>query len=400
VQQRVIEPVGVIAKPVSTTVFPVLVALSVSHMLNDMMQSLIPAIYPMLKTNLGLDFSQVGLIALAFQVTASLLQPMVGLYTDRHPMPYSLSIGMGFTLTGLVLLSMAGSFWAVVVAASMVGVGSSVFHPESSRMARLASGGRPGLAQSLFQVGGNAGSALGPLMAAFIVLPRGQGSIAWFSVLALTAMTILGFVGTWYARQRRGPMSRRPPMPATGLSPRRVAISLGVLVLLMVSKFFYMASMNAYYTFYLLHHFQLSLQHAQILLFVFLAAVAAGTIIGGPLGDRLGRHRVILVSILGVLPFTLALPYANLFWTVALTVPIGLILASAFPAILVYAQELLPGKIGTISGLFFGFAFGMGGVGAATLGLLADATSVETVFAVCSFLPAIGLLSVFLPKLR
>ncbi len=399
-QQRVTEPAGVIPATVPNTVFPVLLALSFSHMLNDMMQSLIPAIYPMIKTNLGLDFSQIGLIALAFQLTASLLQPMVGLYTDRHPMPYSLSVGMGFTLTGLVLLSMASGFWAVVGAASMVGVGSSVFHPESSRMARLASGGRPGLAQSLFQVGGNAGSAMGPLLAAFIVLPRGQGSIAWFSILALTAMTVLAFVGTWYARHRRGSGARRAAMPAPNLSPRRVALTIGVLVLLMTSKFFYMASMNTYYTFYLLHHFHLDLAHAQTLLFVFLASVAAGTFAGGPLGDRLGRHRVILVSILGVLPFTLALPFANLFWTVTLTVPIGLILASAFPAILVYAQELLPGKVGTISGLFFGFAFGMGGVGAATLGLVADATSVETVFAICAFLPAMGLLSVFLPKVK
>jgi FSR family fosmidomycin resistance protein-like MFS transporter len=400
VQQRVIEPAGAITAAVPTTVFPVLLALSFSHMLNDMMQSLIPAIYPMIKTTLSLDFSQIGLIALAFQVTASLLQPLVGLYTDRRPMPYSLSVGMGFTLIGLVLLSQAASFWSVMAAASLVGVGSSVFHPESSRMARLASGGRPGLAQSLFQVGGNVGSAMGPLLAAFVVLPRGQGSIAWFSVFALLAMTILGYVGAWYARHRRGPTSRRPAMPAPNLTPGRVAFSIGILVLLMTSKFFYMASMNTYYTFYLLHHFHLELDHAQTLLFVFLASVAVGTFIGGPIGDRLGRHRVILVSILGVLPFTLVLPFANLFWTIVLTVPIGLILASAFPAILVYAQELLPGKVGTISGLFFGFAFGMGGVGAATLGLLADATSVETVFAVCAFLPAIGLLSVFLPKLR
>ena len=382
------------------TVFPILIALSFSHMLNDMMQSLIPAMYPILKANLALDFSQIGMITLAFQITASLLQPLVGLYTDRHPLPYSLSIGMGFTLLGLVMLSFAGSFWAVLAAASMVGMGSSVFHPESSRMARLASGGRAGLAQSVFQVGGNVGSAIGPLLAAFVVLPRGQGSIAWFSITALIAMLVLGWVGSWYAGQRRNAGQRKPALADPGLSKARVAVTIGVLILLMTSKFFYMAGMGTYYTFYLIHHFNMPVQHAQTLLFVFLASVAAGTIIGGPLGDRIGRRRVIWLSILGVLPFTLALPYADLFWTVALTIPIGLILASAFPAILVYAQELLPGKVGTISGLFFGFAFGMGGVGAATLGLLADATSVETVFKVRAVLPAIGLLGVFLPNVR
>lgn len=402
-QKFVIEPVDTAAPKVtltSGTVYPILIALSFSHMLNDMMQSLIPSMYPILKDSLKLDFSQIGLITLAFQITASLLQPLVGLYTDRRPMPYSLTIGMGFTLVGLVLLSMAGSFWAVLVAASMVGMGSSVFHPESSRMARLASGGRPGMAQSLFQVGGNAGSALGPLLAAFVVLPRGQGSVAWFSLTALLAMLVLGWVGAWYARSRRNAAQRRPAMAASGLTRRRVVLSLGVLILLMTSKFFYMASMNTFYAFYLIEHFNVSVAHAQTLLFVFLAAVAAGTIIGGPLGDRIGRRRVIWLSILGVLPFTLVLPFANLFWTVALTVPIGLILASAFPAILVYGQELLPGKVGTISGLFFGFAFGMGGVGAATLGVLADATSVEHVFAVCAFLPVAGLLGVFLPNMR
>jgi FSR family fosmidomycin resistance protein-like MFS transporter len=391
-------PILTAAETTGGTVFPILLALSFSHMLNDMMQSLIPSMYPILKDNLALDFSQIGLITLAFQLTASLLQPLVGLYTDRRPLPYSLSIGMGFTLVGLVLLSVAGTFWAVVIAASLVGMGSSVFHPESSRMARLASGGRPGLAQSLFQVGGNAGAAIGPLLAAFVVLPRGQGSIAWFSLSALLAMLVLGWVGSWYARTRRNAGQRRPAMAPSGLGRTRVAVSIGVLIVLMTSKFFYMSSMGTYYTFYLIDRFGVPVQHAQTLLFVFLASVAAGTIIGGPLGDRIGRRRVIWLSILGVLPFTLALPHANLFWTVALTVPIGVILASAFPAILVYAQELLPGKVGTVSGLFFGFAFGMGGVGAATLGLLADATSVEFVFQVCAFLPAAGLLGVLLPN--
>lgn len=403
-QKAVIEPQ---ATPLFTpssgqaqTAFPILVGLSFCHMLNDMMQSLIPAMYPMLKGNLGLDFGQVGLITLAFQLTASLLQPLVGLYTDRRPMPYSLVFGMGFTLIGLLMLSVASSFTAVVLAAAMVGLGSSVFHPESSRMARMASGGQHGLAQSLFQVGGNAGSAIGPLLAAFIVLPRGQGSIAWFSLTALLAMTVLGWVGHWYTGQRRGAAKARPVVAGPALSRRRIATSVAILLALMFSKFFYMSSMNTYYTFYLIHRFGADVQHAQTLLFVFLAAVAAGTIIGGPVGDRLGRRRVIWISILGVLPFTLALPYVNLFWTSVLTVPIGLTLASAFPAILVYAQELMPGKIGTVSGLFFGFAFGLGGVGAASLGQLADHTSVEFVFKVCAFLPVIGLLAVLLPDLE
>lgn len=381
------------------TAFPILIGLSFCHMLNDMMQSLIPAMYPMLKSNLGLDFGQVGLITLAFQLTASLLQPLVGLYTDRRPMPYSLAVGMGFTLVGLVMLSFASSFVAVVAAACMVGVGSSVFHPESSRMARMASGGQHGLAQSLFQVGGNAGSAIGPLLAAFIVLPRGQGSIAWFSLTALLAMLVLGWVGHWYTGQRRGGVKARTVIAGPTLSRGRIVGGVTILLALMFSKFFYMASMNTYYTFYLIHHFGTDVQHAQTLLFVFLASVAVGTVIGGPIGDRLGRRRVIWASILGVLPFTLALPHVGLFWTAALTVPIGLTLASAFPAILVYAQELMPGKVGTISGLFFGFAFGMGGLGAASLGELADYTSVEFVFAVCAFLPVIGLLAVLLPDL-
>jgi FSR family fosmidomycin resistance protein-like MFS transporter len=382
------------------TAFPVLIGLSFCHLLNDMMQSLIPSMYPMLKTSLGLDFGQIGLITLAFQLTASLLQPVVGLYTDRRPMPYSLVAGMGFTLIGLVLLSQAASFYSTVAAACMVGLGSSVFHPESSRMARLASGGKHGMAQSLFQVGGNAGQAIGPLLAAFIVLPHGQRSIAWFSAAALLGMVLLGWIGHWYAQQRRGASKARAVRVGPPLSQRRIYASVAVLLALMFSKFFYMASMNTYYTFYLIHHFGADVQHAQTMLFVFLAAVATGTIIGGPVGDRLGRRRVIWGSILGVLPFTLALPYANAFWTPVLSIPIGLILSSAFPAILVYAQELMPGKVGTISGLFFGFAFGLGGLGAATLGQLADHTSVEFVFAVCAFLPAIGLLAVLLPDIE
>ena len=387
------------APKLGTTAMPILLALSLCHMLNDTMQSMIPAIYPMIKDSLGLDFGQIGLITLAFNLTASLLQPLVGLYTDKRPMPYSLTVGMGFTLLGLVMLSLAGSFAAVVTAAAMVGLGSSVFHPESSRMARLAAGTRLGFGQSLFQIGGNAGSAIGPLMAAFIILPRGQTSILWMSILALLGMGILAWVGNWYARMRRAPRSAKSGRTDPGISSRKVAITVATLVVLILSKYFYMASFNTYYTFYLIEHFGLEVGHAQTLLFVFLASVAAGTILGGPIGDRIGRKRVIWGSILGILPFTLALPYANLFWTVTLSVPIGMILASAFPAIVVYAQELMPGKVGAISGLFFGFAFGMGGLGAALLGMLADVTSITYVYEVCAYLPALGLLALLLPSL-
>ncbi len=386
--------------PVAVTAFPILISLSFCHMLNDMMQSLIPSMYPMMKSNLGLDFGQIGLITLAFQLTASLLQPLVGMLTDKRPKPYSLVFGMGFSLIGLLMLSQATTFVATLFAAAMVGTGSSIFHPESSRMARLASGGRHGMAQSLFQVGGNAGQAIGPLLAAFIVLPRGQGSVAWFSGLALLGMLVLSWVGNWYADQRRATSKKKPVVVVSTLTPRRVMITVGILLALMFSKFFYMASLNTFYTFYLIHHFGAPVQHAQTLLFVFLASVATGTIIGGPVGDKLGRRRVIWLSILGVLPFTLAMPYLPEFWTAAITVPIGLILSSAFPAIVVYAQELMPGKVGTISGLFFGLAFGMAGVGAASLGQLADHTSVEFVFKVCAFLPAVGLLAVFLPDIE
>ncbi len=380
----------------------VLLGLSVSHMLNDTMQSLLPALYPMLKGGLGLTYGEIGLITLAFQLTASLLQPLVGIVTDKKPMPYSLAAGMGFTLLGLLLLSQAGSFTAVLVAAATIGMGSSIFHPEASRMARYASGGRHGLAQSLFQVGGNAGSALGPLLAAFIVVPGGQGSVAYFSVIALAGMLILGSVGRWYVQRQatRGAKARRAAVPMHTLSRARVIVSISILIALMFSKFFYLASISSYFTFYLIHHFGVDVQSAQLDLFVFLAATAVGTFFGGPLGDKFGRKYIIWASILGVLPFTLVLPYAGLTWTVILAVPIGLILSSAFSIIVVYAQELVPGKVGTISGLFFGLAFGMGGLGAAVLGELADLTSIETVYQVCAFLPAIGLLTAFLPNIE
>ena len=390
------------SSPATDTAFKILTAISFCHLLNDLLQSLLPAMYPMLKSNYQLDFGQIGLITLTYQLTASLLQPLVGLYTDRRPQPYSLALGMGFTLVGLILLSVASSFALLLTAAALIGMGSSVFHPESSRIARLASGGRHGLAQSLFQVGGNFGSAIGPLLAAFIVLPRGQHSVVWFSVAALLGIVVLFKVGLWYQEQRREG-ARRPAaraVAAPDLSRGRVTGALVVLLLLIFSKYFYMASFTSYYTFYLINHFQVSVQSAQVHLFVFLGAVAVGTIAGGPIGDRLGRKYVIWCSILGVLPFTLALPYANLFWTGVLSVPIGLILASAFPAIVVYAQELMPGKVGTVAGLFFGFAFGMGGVGAAVLGQLADHTSISFMYEVCSFLPLIGLCTALLPNLE
>jgi FSR family fosmidomycin resistance protein-like MFS transporter len=385
------------------TVFAILAAISVSHCLNDMIQSLIPAVYPMLKTELGLDFGQIGLITLAFQLTASVLQPVVGLVTDYRPQPYSLTVGMGLSLVGLLLLSMASSFAIVLLAAALVGLGSSVFHPESSRVARMASGGRPGLAQSVFQVGGNVGTAIGPLLAAFIVLPLGQHSIAAFSLLALLGMAILWNVGNWYSghRLRHAAGTRKAKIrgPA-GLSQRRIVASIIILIALIFSKFFYMSALSSYYTFYLMDRFGMTVQAAQVHLFIFLFAVAAGTLIGGPVGDRIGRKYVIWVSILGVLPFTLALPYANEFWTGVLAVIIGFVLASAFSAIIVYAQELVPGKVGLISGLFFGLAFGMGGIGAAALGELADVTSIDFVYKVASFLPAIGLLTMFLPNIE
>ncbi|MGI8546099.1 MAG: MFS transporter [Gemmatimonadaceae bacterium] len=383
-------------------IIKILGAISFCHLLNDMMQSLLPAIYPMLKTNFRLDFGQIGLITLTYQMTASLLQPLVGLYTDRHPQPYSLVGGMSFTLVGLLLLSIAGSFPILLLAAALVGVGSSVFHPESSRVARMASGGRHGFAQSLFQVGGNFGSSLGPLLAAFIVLPFGQSSIAWFSLAALLGIVFLWNVGGWYRTHQS--ITTTAPQGAgdthVPLSRTQVRTALAILMALIFSKYFYLASLTSYYAFYLIAKFHLSVQSAQIHLFVFLGAVAAGTIIGGPIGDRIGRKYVIWWSILGVLPFTLALPYANLVWTEILSVVIGVVIASAFSAILVYAQELVPGKVGMISGLFFGFAFGVGGIGAALLGWLADRTNINFVFQVCSFLPALGLLTGLLPNMK
>ena len=384
------------------TAFRVLAAISFCHLLNDTLQSVIPAVYPILKSAYRLDFGQIGLITLTSQLTASLLQPVVGLYTDHRPTPFSLPVGMGFTLIGLLLLSMAPTFGIILMAVALVGIGSSVFHPESSRVARMASGGQHGLAQSLFQVGGNAGSALGPLLAAFIVLPAGQRSIAWFSVIALVAIVVLIRVGAWYKARhstKAKPQAQAEAHPAR-LSSRHIAVAIVVLVALVFSKYFYLSSLVSYYTFYLISKFHVSVRSAQIHLFIFLGAVALGTIVGGPVGDRIGRKYVIWCSILGVLPFTLLLPYASLFWTSVLTVIIGLVLASAFSAILVYAQELIPGKIGTISGLFFGLAFGMGGIGAALLGKLADVTSIVFVYKVCSFLPAIGILTVFLPNLE
>jgi FSR family fosmidomycin resistance protein-like MFS transporter len=383
------------------TAFSILGAISVSHLLNDMMQSLIVAIYPILQADFSLSFVQIGMITLTYQLTASLLQPLIGYYTDKHPQPYSLPIGMGFTLSGLLLLSVANTFPLVLLAAALVGTGSSVFHPESSRVARMASGGRHGLAQSLFQVGGNFGSSLGPLLAALIIAPYGKGNVAWFSLAALLAIVVLLQVSKWYQQQHRAAQGK--PKAASLVKPlpkRTVMFSLGILLVLIFSKYFYLASISSYYTFYLIHKFGVSVQNAQFHLFAFLLAVAAGTIIGGPLGDKFGRKYVIWGSILGAAPFTLALPHASLYWTGILTVIIGVILASAFSAILVYAQELIPGKVGMVSGLFFGFAFGMGGLGAAVLGYVADLTSIELVYQICAFLPLIGIITALLPNME
>ncbi|MDB5367225.1 MAG: fsr [Rhodospirillales bacterium] len=379
------------------TAFAVLAALSLCHGLNDLGQSLLPAIYPLLKQTYGLDFGEIGLITLAFQFTASLLQPLVGVATDRRPRPWSLPVGMGVSLVGLLLLSVAASFPMLLLAAALVGTGSSIFHPESSRVARLASGGRHGLAQSLFQVGGNAGSAAGPLAAAFIVLQRGQGSVAWFSLTALLALVVLIFVGRWYGAHLRA-TSKRAVAAAATLPRKTVARGITVLLLLVFSKYVYTASLSSYFTFYLIHRFGTSVQTAQLCLFAFLGAYAVGTLVGGPIGDRIGRKSVIWVSILGALPFTLLLPYVGFTATVVLAVLIGFIISSAFSAILVYAQELMPGRVGTVAGLFFGFAFGMGGLGAAVLGALADHTSIEFVYRICAYLPALGLLAAFLPN--
>jgi MFS transporter, FSR family, fosmidomycin resistance protein len=381
------------------TIFRVLVAVSFCHLLNDTMQSLLPSIYPILKTSFHLNFGQIGLLTLMYQMTASILQPFVGHFTDRKPFPYSLPAGMVFTLAGLLLLSIAPSFGLLLLAASLIGMGSSVFHPESSRVARLASGGRLGMAQSVFQVGGNTGAALGPLLAAFVVLPHGQRGVAWFSLVALVAIVVLLRVSRWY-KAHLSHLRTRPARDSdhlTGLTRGRVASAIAILIALVFSKYFYLASFTSYYTFYLMTRFHVGVRSSQIYLFAFLGAVAAGTLIGGPIGDRIGRKTVIWCSILGVLPLTLLLPYANLFWTGILSIIVGLMLASAFPAILVYAQELVPGRVGMISGLFFGFAFGMGGIGAAVLGRIADETSIIFVYKICAYLPAIGLLAGFLP---
>ncbi len=389
-----------IAPPKPRTAFGILGAISLSHLLNDMIQSLLLAIYPLLQADFSLSFVQVGLITLTYQVSSSLLQPLVGYYTDKYPMPWSLPVGMCFTLSGLVMLAMAGSFPQVLLAAALVGTGSSVFHPESSRVARMASGGRHGLAQSLFQVGGNFGSSLGPLLAAVIIAPYGKGNVAWFVLAAMLAIIVLLQVSRWYAAQHRIARSRPAQKVISPLPRNKVVQAVCVLLVLIFSKYFYLASISSYYTFYLMHKFGLSIQNAQLHLFAFLFAVAAGTVIGGPVGDKVGRKAVIWCSILGVAPFTLMLPWASLWWTGVLTVIIGFILASAFSAILVYAQELMPGRIGMVSGLFFGFAFGMGGLGAAVLGLIADRTSIELVYKICAFLPLLGILTVFLPNNR
>ncbi|SMD16743.1 MFS transporter, FSR family, fosmidomycin resistance protein [Rhizobium sp. RU36D] len=381
-----------------TTVFGIIMAISFCHMLNDTMQSLIPALYPMIKDSYALDFTQIGLLGLVFQVTASLLQPLVGIYTDKRPLPYSLAVGMACTLTGLLLLAYAHSYWMLLVGAGTIGLGSSIFHPESSRVARLASGGRHGLAQSLFQVGGNFGTAIGPLLAAFIVLPRGQTTVAWFSGIALLGMMILWRVGIWYS-QNRVSATRRVNAGAVTLPRNRVIASIAVLALLVLSKHLYMTSLSSYYTFYMIERFAVSVQQAQVLLFVFLGAVAVGTVAGGPMSDWFGTKFVIWFSILGALPFTLALPYVGYELTIVLTVFIGLILASAFSAIVVFAQELVPGRVGMIAGLFFGFAFGVGGIGAAVLGVVADHKGITYVYNICSYLPLLGLLTVLLPDI-
>ena len=382
------------------TMFRVLAAVSFCHVLNDMMQSLLPSIYPILKASFHLNFTQIGFITLTFQITASLLQPVIGHYTDRKPMPYSLPIGMVFTLVGLLLLAIAPTFSLLLLAAALIGMGSAVFHPESSRVARMASGGKHGFAQSFFQVGGNTGSAIGPLLAVFIILPHGQIGSAWFSLAALLGILVLIRVSRWY-KARLAHLQSKPAKHAeesSALPRRQVITAIAVLIALIFSKYFYLAGLTSYYTFYLISKFHVSVQSSQLHLFAFLAAVAAGTLIGGPVGDRVGRKSVIWCSILGVLPFTLVLPYANLFWTGVLSIIIGFVIASAFSAILVYAQELVPGRVGMISGLFFGFAFGMGGIGAAVLGKLADMTSIVFVYKVCAYLPAIGLLTGLLPN--
>lgn len=391
------------ATTAARTAMPVLIALSITHFLNDLIQSLIPAIYPIIKESYALDFAQIGLITLTFQVSASLFQPLVGMYTDKHPMPYSMVVGMGFSLAGLIGLAFAGSYGMLLAAAACVGLGSSIFHPEATRMARNASGGQHGLAQGIFQVGGQSGSAVGPLLAAFIIVPLGQASLAWFAAVALAAMLLM----TWTAQQnlligKRQGMKKSAagvaaPPPRTTAA---VAFAVTILIILLFSKNAYTASFSSFYTFYLMEKFGIAIQTSQLMLFLFLASSAAGVVVGGMLGDRIGRNKIIWFSILGALPFTLILPFANLFWTGALTILINLIMSSAFAAILIYAMELLPGRIGLVGGFFYGLSFGMGGLAAALLGGIADQVGIETVYRICAFLPAVGLLAWFLPKLQ
>lgn len=402
--QEINQPSNVVTPPLraEATVMNILWMLSLSHLLNDTIQSLIPAIYPVLKTSYGFNYAQIGLITFAFQMTGSILQPIVGFYTDRHPKPYSLAAGMGITLSGLVLLSRADQLPMIMTAAAMVGLGSAIFHPEASRIARLASGGQHGFAQSLFQVGGNLGSSLGPVLAALVVVKHGQNSIVWFSGIALLGIFVLCQVGSWYQAHLNDPwvQAAKGAEKRASFAQPHVARALTVLVILIFSKYVYLVSLSNYYTFYLIDKFQLTVQQSQWALFVFLFAVAAGTIIGGPVGDRIGRKRVIWISILGAAPFSMLLPYASLPVAIMLTVFIGVIMASAFSAIIVYAQELVPGNVGLIAGLFFGLAFGTADIGAALLGRLADHTSIGYVFQVCSFLPLIGLLTGLLPDLE
>ena len=390
-----------VAPAAAATAFPILFAMSFCHLLNDMMQALVPAMYPILKDTFRLDFTEIGMITLVYQMTACLFQPAVGLYTDHRPKPYSLAFGMGFTLVGLLSLAAASSYTLLLVSVALIGFGSAIFHPEASRVARMASGGRFGLAQSIFQVGGNAGSAIGPLMAAFVILPGGQGSVAFFAAAALLAALILARIGVWYAA-RQAARAARParPRPGTGLSQRTIVLAIGVLVALSFAKGFYVSSVTSYFQFYLIEQFHVSVRTAQMMLFLYAASVAAGTFLGGPLGDRFGRRAILWFSMLGALPFSLALPYANLPMTIVLAMLVGLIIASTFSVIVVYAQELLPGKTGLVAGIFFGLSFGVSGIGAAVLGKVADLTSIQTVFQICSFLPLMGVLVVLLPDLR
>ncbi len=385
---------------VQKTVYPILFSIAFAHMLNDLLQAVIPASYPILKDNYNLSFTQIGLITLAYQMAASILQPIVGLYTDKKPQPFSQIFGMLFTLSGIILLSFASSFHVIIVSVILVGIGSSIFHPEASRISFLASGGKRGLAQSIFQLGGNAGTAIGPLLVALIVVPNSQHYIIWFAIVAILALIVLSRIAFWYQSHLSLRANKRPVIDLPNLSQTKIVISVVILLILIFSKFFYMAGMSSYFTFYLMEKFNLSVQDAQFHLVLFLASCAIGTLIGGPLGDKFGRKYVIWFSVLGVAPFTLILPYADLFWTGILSVVIGIIISSAFPAILVYAQELLPKKLGMVSGLFYGFAFGMGGLGSALLGNLADHTGIVYVYHLCSFLPLIGIIAFFLPNLK